>query len=153
MPPADGTKLGCKRFPRTGTINRTQQYGAIPVRVEHGRIEVLLVTSRGSGRWIIPKGWAARKLSAAESAAREAFEEAGVRGIILPGAPIGFYVTPKRLQVGVFVLHVTKVLAAWPEARERQRRWFAPDAAAVAVDEAELAALFREAAAMLLASA
>ncbi len=143
-------------IPEDGSIDRTQQYGAIPLRVEHGRTEILLVTSRGTGRWIIPKGWAARKLSPAESAAREAFEEAGVRGIILPGAPIGSYVTHKkvgRLQVGVFVLHVTKVLAAWPEARERQRRWFTAEAAAAAVDEPALAALLRAAAPVLLASA
>ena len=124
--------------------------------MDHGRTEILLVTSRGTGRWIIPKGWAARKLSPAASAAREAFEEAGVRGVIRTAAPLGSYATHKkgaRLQVGVFVLHVTKVLAAWPEARERQRRWFAPEAAAAAVDEPELAVLLGRAATIVLVGA
>ncbi len=130
---------------------RLHQFGAIPVRAAHGPASILLVTSRGSGRWIIPEGWQVRGLTPAESAAREAYEEAGVRGTIA-GGTIGRFDAKKRgmtLGVGVFVLRVEHVLANWPEMRERERGWFTPEAAALAVREAALGALFERAAAMM----
>ncbi len=76
---------------------RRKQYGALPYRVTaSGSIEILLVTTRQTKRWAIPKGWPAKKLKPCESAAREAYEEAGVRGTI--GAkPIGTFTYEKLL--------------------------------------------------------
>ena len=69
------------RKPRKQKVKRAVhvQYGALPYRFTHGALEILLLTTR-SGRWIIPKGWPIKGLRPAKSAAREAFEEAGVRG-------------------------------------------------------------------------
>ncbi len=113
----------------------------MPYRVsgENG-IEVLLVTSRGTKRWIIPKGWPIKGFKPAKSAAREAYEEAGVRGRV-SGRPLGRYVYEKQLddraaplpcEVQVFPLLVKRQLETWPECRQRTVRWFAaPDAADV----------------------
>ena len=71
------------RKPRKQKVKRAVhvQYGALPYRFTHdGVLEILLLTTRRSGRWIIPKGWPIKGLRPAKSAAREAFEEAGVRG-------------------------------------------------------------------------
>ena len=133
-----------------------RQQGAIPVRTADNGIEILLVTSRGARRWIIPKGWPARHMSPADSAAREAFEEAGVRGHIAGDTPIGSYTARKKigsrtsvLPVDVFLLRVSLVLDAWPECLERQRGWFKPDVAAKLVEDPELAALIEAAAATI----
>jgi len=111
-------------------------------------IEVLLVTSRATKRWIIPKGWPIKGLKPAEAAAREAFEEAGVRGRV--GRAIGDYVYDKYSEsreevapckVRVFPLVVTRQLKDWPEARERKARWHSLTDAAAAVGNEELRAL------------
>ena len=69
-----------------------KQVAALPVRLtDDGQLQVLLLTSRGSGRWVIPKGWPMRKRSRAAAAAREAYEEAGLEGTIENETPIGFY--------------------------------------------------------------
>ena len=139
---------------RRGPETIIRQYGAIPVRLGPDGPEILLVTSRGTGRWIIPKGWPARHLSPADSAVREAFEEAGVRGELAGPQPIGAYTARKRigsstsvLRVEVFLLRVTAILDFWPEARQRERRWFRPDVAGRLVEQAELGGLIALAAA------
>ena len=69
-----------------------KQYAALPVRLSSdGRLEVLLLTSRETRRWVIPKGWPMRKLSPGAAAAREAYEEAGLKGTIVSEKPIGHY--------------------------------------------------------------
>jgi 8-oxo-dGTP pyrophosphatase MutT (NUDIX family) len=71
------------------------QYGALPYRItQDAALEILLVTTRGTRRWIVPKGWPIRRLSPAKSAAREAFEEAGITGRIR-AKPIGIFVYDK----------------------------------------------------------
>ena len=128
----------------------TRQCAALPLRRVNGRLEVLLVTSRETKRWVIPKGWLIAGLTAAQSAAREAHEEAGVEGRIAP-APLGSFVYEKRLKDGVlrpvrvevFRLDVEAELDAWPEAVERSRRWMAPAEAAMLVAEPELAVLLQ----------
>ena len=131
---------------KTGTSGKIRrQYGAIPYRLDaSGAVDVLLVTSRDSGRWIIPKGWPIKNVKPLTTAKTEAFEEAGVRG---EGRPeIGEFRYVKRMafgkdqpcRVGVFPLRVTKELDAWPEAGERERRWFTLDEAAAALTEPEL---------------
>jgi 8-oxo-dGTP pyrophosphatase MutT (NUDIX family) len=129
--------------------NKYNQCAAIPIRfTERGRMEVLLVTSRGSKKWVIPKGWPIRKLAPHATAAREAYEEAGIEGVIRPKSPIGRYQYSKRvdanvleIRVKVFILWVARQLETWPEQTERQTRWFSPDEAAQAVEGEQLAML------------
>lgn len=123
-----------------------QQYGALCYRKHKSELEIALVTSRGTGRFIIPKGWPEKGLQAFEAAAREAEEEAGLIGEIGHDS-IGSYGYLKRLhlfasitcRVTVFPMRVTKQLASWDEVVERQRVWMAPQQAAASVAEPELA--------------
>jgi 8-oxo-dGTP pyrophosphatase MutT (NUDIX family) len=126
-----------------------RQYGAIPIKLSRkGKPKVLLLTSRGTRRWVIPKGWPIQKLSPADTAAREAYEEAGIKGKILRGAPIGRYRYRKadkaelgKITVQVFLMEVKRQLSEWPEQAERKCRWVRPDRAAEMVAEPELALL------------
>ncbi|HEX2887726.1 NUDIX hydrolase [Vineibacter terrae] len=125
------------------------QYAALPYRPSpDGQLHVLLITSRDSGRWIIPKGWPMPGKTGPQVAAQEAFEEAGVIGKT-GDVPVGSYRYLKRRRrtdsmtclVEVFPLEVTDELERWPETRRRVRSWFTPQDAAARVDEAELKAL------------
>ena len=127
------------------------QYGAIPIRLgEAGATEVLLITSRDTRRWVVPPGNPMPGRSPAETAAAEAFEEAGVSGATGP-SPVGRYGYLKRRRDGSFVpaevelfaLHVEQEAETWPEMHQRERRWFPPEEAAAAVAESDLAALIR----------
>ena len=130
-------------------IGPSQQYAALPWRQAPG-FEILLITSRETRRWVIPKGWPMPALSAAESAAQEAYEEAGIRGQMAAQA-MGHYTyskrqrggAKKRFRVDVFAMEVTEVLDQWPEAHERARQWLSPEEAVALVEEPELAALIR----------
>lgn len=126
-----------------------KQCGALPFRIDgDGRIEVLLVTSRETRRWVIPKGWPIRKLRANETAAREAYEEAGLAGPVSK-EPYGVYTYEKRLKsrafvpcaVDVYLMQVEKEQKRWPEREERERRWFDARTASELVDEPELSDL------------
>lgn len=113
-------------------------------------MRVLLITSRDTGRWVIPKGWPMRRRTEAEAAAREAYEEAGVRGIVALRS-IGLYTYRKVLApdrrvtcaVRVFPLEVRELLRKYPETGQRRSRWFSPLKAARRVAEPELAAIVR----------
>jgi len=127
------------------------QYAALPYRRMAGAaIEVMLITSRDTGRWVIPKGWLGAGLAAQDSAEREAREEGGLVGRI-DDRPLGHYRYKKRLADGssvacsveVFALEVERQLKSWPERKERDTRWFALREAAAAVEEPELAAMIR----------
>ncbi len=138
-----------KQLRKAVSANKGQQYAALPVRINgSGQLEVLLLTSRGSRRWVLPKGWPIRKLAPGAAAAREAYEEAGVEGQVRPRTSIGAYHYAKNLEVGqlpmtvkVFLLWVERQLPTWPEQAERETRWFSPEVAAGLVAEPELAAL------------
>jgi 8-oxo-dGTP pyrophosphatase MutT (NUDIX family) len=125
-----------------------RQVAALPIRrSEDGSVEVLLVTSRETRRYVIPKGWPWSGHKDYEAAAREAREEAGVVGEPRKTA-IGSFAYKKRtnngnvlVQVKVFLLVVTKLLKAWPEKAERQRIWLKATDAAASVQEPELAAI------------
>ena len=127
------------------------QYAALPFRRRSGSAtEVMLVTSRGTGRWIIPKGWPIDGLAPGETAAREAFEEAGVLGRV--GRSLGNFtydkLSPDRsssrlCEVEVFPLAVRRQLKQWPEAGEREARWCSMDEALSIVAEAGLRDLIR----------
>lgn len=125
-----------------------QQYGALPWRRTDG-LKILLITSRETKRWVIPKGWPIDGLTPAESAAQEAFEEAGIRGIA-NGMSYGHYDYQKQLRgevrhcrVDVFALEVNQILEKWPERRQRKRQWFDVEEAAGLVAEPALAAIIR----------
>ncbi len=128
------------------------QFAALPYRrLSEQTLEVMLITSRDTGRWVIPKGWAAEREAAWDCAAREAREEAGLVGPIQK-RPIGSYHYKKLLGDGlpvwctveVFALEVAGRLESWPEQGERAGRWFTLDDAANAVDEPELGTLIRD---------
>jgi 8-oxo-dGTP pyrophosphatase MutT (NUDIX family) len=127
------------------TIPPRVQYGALPWRIRDGTLEVMLLTSRDTGRWVIPKGWPHDALSSAQSAAREAYEEAGVRGPVTSD-PVGSYDYEKVRDGGgavdcvvyVHALEVSEQLADWPERHERETEWFSREAAAEAVAEPDL---------------
>lgn len=126
---------------------RRQQCAALPFREENGETLVMLITSRDTGRWILPKGWAEKRLSDPELAAKEAYEEAGIIGVV-SGSPIYRYRYDKRLPgdvmecaVDVFSLRVTALLDDWPEAKQRRREWFTAGQAAMQIDDGELVTL------------
>jgi len=113
-------------------------------------VQVLLVTSRESGRWVIPKGNFANTVSPHAAAAQEAEEEAGVRGAVCP-TPLGTFRYRKRkgsgaslmYDVEVFPLAVSEELPDWKEKKQRQRRWFSLSEAARSVEEPDLRDLIR----------
>lgn len=122
------------------------QYAALPWRqVADGIVEVLLITSRESRRWVIPKGWPMRKLGPDRTAAQEAYEEAGVEGTAKRRS-VGTFHYDKRLASGrlqhvrvlVFPLEVKAEKSNWPERAERERFWTSPAEASRMVDEPEL---------------
>lgn len=130
-----------------------QQYAALCYRMKKRQegIEVLLLTSRDTGRWVIPKGWPMAGRKAHAVAEREAFEEAGVRGKA-DKQPFGYYHYQKSLRTGlkvhvrvqVHVLEVQEMLKDFPEKESRRLEWVPPAEAALRVNEPELKALFQE---------
>jgi len=127
------------------------QFAAIPFAIgADGCPRVLLLTSRETRRWVIPKGWPIHGLKPREVAAREAFEEAGVLGSIV-GNRVGSYHYCKQLpgdedllcRVNVFLLQVERQAEAWPEQGQRDIRWVAPAEAAEMVLEGGLSEILR----------
>ncbi|MFM9942349.1 MAG: NUDIX hydrolase [Hyphomicrobiaceae bacterium] len=143
---ATGPKVARQQNHAPVTVLR--QIAAIPTRRSaSGAIEVLLVTSRETQRWVIPKGWPMPGLSDRDAAIEEAWEEAGVQGTA-SSKIIGTFTYDKRRQndvvpvvVEVYLLVVTEIAEDWPEAAERQRAWYAPVDAARLVHEPELQVL------------
>jgi 8-oxo-dGTP pyrophosphatase MutT (NUDIX family) len=125
-----------------------RQIGALPLRREaDGTQFVLLITSRDTRRWIIPKGWPWPEAEDWIAATQEAREEAGIVGRVQQDA-IGSFTYEKRhpkgpmlVRVTVYLLEVAGMLEDWPEKSERERAWFTLADAARAVTEPELAAL------------
>jgi 8-oxo-dGTP pyrophosphatase MutT (NUDIX family) len=125
-----------------------RQVAALPLRrAGDGALEILLVTSRGTGRWIIPKGWPSKRLRDRRAAAREARQEAGVKGKIMPKAIGSYrYVKPElgescHIDVAVFLLAVVKQRKRWPEMHQRKRAWFGVLDAAEKIREPGLSSL------------
>jgi 8-oxo-dGTP pyrophosphatase MutT (NUDIX family) len=129
---------------------RVRQVAAIPFRIgETGEIEVMLVTSRETKRFIVPKGWPIKGKSGRKAATIEAEEEAGVAGKTLK-APAGAYSYWKRLSAGfvrvdvtVYLLRVEDELPKWKETAKRQRAWLSPAQAATLIDEPKLSSLLK----------
>lgn len=128
-----------------------KQVAALPYVETPSGLLVLLITTRGLGRWTIPKGWPKPGMSDAELAAREAFEEAGIAGEMSP-RPIGNFAYTKRLhlfswvrcKVDTYLLHASCQHLSWPEKESRRTMWVEPSKAASMVRESQLATVLRE---------
>jgi len=135
-----------KSFKLTGI-----QYAALPYRLHGRQVQIMLITSRRSLRWVIPKGWPIDGLRPQEAAAREAAEEAGIVGRIAD-RPIGSYRYLKRLkgervlpiQVIVFPFEVEDHILAFREQGQRKLRWLAYEEAASRIAEPSLQRLIRD---------
>lgn len=112
--------------------------------------EVLMVTSLGTRRWVLPKGWPMKGRTLAGAALREAWEEAGVVGTVTE-TPCGYFTYEKRRRGGlmlscrveVFRVEVSDLARDWPEKKRRKRAWLPVAEAAEAVSEPELQAMLR----------
>lgn len=115
-----------------------------------GDLEVLLLTSRDTGRWVIPKGWPMPGKLSHEVAAREAYEEAGVRGVV-EAEPLGSFGYDKMLKDGiqvpcrvqVYALEVSELAKNFKEKGERSLVWVSCEEAAERVREPELSDIIR----------
>ena len=126
-----------------------EQIAALPMRWDRkDSVSVLMVTSRDSGRWVMPKGWEMDGKKPWAAAEIEALEEAGAKGFISKNC-LGTYRYPKTMDDGrivpclvrVYPMVVEKLMRTWKERHQRRRRWFSPKAAAKRVDEQDLADL------------
>jgi 8-oxo-dGTP pyrophosphatase MutT (NUDIX family) len=127
------------------------QFAALPFQIAPDGLRVMLITSRQTRRWLIPKGWPIRGLRPRDVAAREAFEEAGLVGRIAGKHSIGSYHYSKLLKdhqallcrVRVFLLSVDHQADEWPEKAQREWCWAEPTRAAQMVEEGGLAEIIR----------
>jgi 8-oxo-dGTP pyrophosphatase MutT (NUDIX family) len=124
------------------------QVAALPWRRTDDGVEVMLITSRDTGRWVLPKGWVKDGEKHWSAAAREAKEEAGLTGAVTKHEA-GRYRYDKAMESGegiacevmVFALEVDKVASKWKEKGERERKWVRAEEAVALVNEADLADL------------
>jgi 8-oxo-dGTP pyrophosphatase MutT (NUDIX family) len=126
------------------------QFAALPFH-EGSTRRVMLLTSRDTGRWVIPKGWPMPGRKPCQVAKQEAFEEAGLIGKLVSKQPVGSYHYMKVLSPGqqmlcevlVFLFEVDYQLEDWPEKSERETSWFEPREAAALVAEGGLSEIIR----------
>ena len=139
-----GKKRSTKRESVASPARPRQQFAALPFRSD-GKRQVMLLSSRETRRWVLPKGWPIKGLKPHSVAATEALEEAGLIGKIAK-KPIGAYHYLKRMpngaalvcRVDVFPFRVEKQRKNWPEREQRTIGWFDVEEAASLVDEPEL---------------
>lgn len=129
------------RLRSAGKTDVRAQFAALCYRMKGDKIQVCIVTTRRTGRWILPRGWPTHKQTAHDGAAIEAFEEAGVTGHVFSNA-IGTYVYDKPIDDGVapvlvvvYAILATDVAKKWPEKKQRKRRWVSLKKAASKLDE------------------
>lgn len=126
------------------------QFAALCYRMVDGKPQILLITSRRTGRWIIPKGWPVHGKTPVQSALLEAWEEAGVKGHVT-GECLGLFSYQKNIEDAddlpcvamVYPVKVKSLASKYPEKGQRKRRWLSPKKAAQRVDEPELAQLLK----------
>jgi len=126
------------------------QFAALCFRIRNDKPEVLLITSRGSGRWIIPKGWPMHARTPGDAALQEAWEEAGVKGRAFERC-LGLFSYNKQIEGGallpcvalVYPVKVKSLEKKYPEMGQRKRKWFSLRKAAVKVQEPELAQILK----------
>jgi 8-oxo-dGTP pyrophosphatase MutT (NUDIX family) len=119
-----------KRPLKSGKKRPGRQCAALPLSLQDGETNVVLVTSRKTRRWVLPKGWADVGVAPHDLAAREAFEEAGLIGDVMPDA-VGEFTYEKNLEnnqavlckVSVYPFWVARQLETWPEQHQRETRW------------------------------
>ncbi|MFK7876217.1 MAG: NUDIX hydrolase [Paracoccaceae bacterium] len=127
------------------------QFAALCYKVQNDKVRVLLVTSRRTGRWIIPKGWPMDGKTPAETAAQEAWEEAGVQGKVRDMC-LGLFSYRKVLEDAddlpcvamVYPVKVKSLATIFPETGQRKRKWVSRKKAAQMVSEPELARILRD---------
>ncbi|MCK7612064.1 NUDIX hydrolase [Roseibium sediminicola] len=127
------------------------QIAALCHRMRDGRAEVLLVTSKSTRRWILPKGWPILSHRAHRTAAIEAFEEAGVVGRVHknPFASFSSYKGGEaglkiRTEILVFLVDVDSVAEEFPDSAERDSRWVSIEEAIKITNDSGLADVFRK---------
>ncbi|MFD1159975.1 NUDIX hydrolase [Roseovarius aestuarii] len=126
------------------------QFAALCFREKDGKTQLLLITSRGSGRWIIPRGWPMDNKTPCEAALIEAWEEAGVRGKAY-GTSLGLYSYTRDIGeetrvpcvAMIYPVKVKSLARDFPEAGQRKRKWLSPKKAAESVNESELAHILK----------
>ncbi|UWX56955.1 NUDIX hydrolase [Chlorobaculum sp. MV4-Y] len=119
-----------------GTVKISEQSGVLPIAGD----KIVLITARGSGRWIIPKGYIEKGMSPVESAAKEAWEEAGIIGTVRH-EEIGTYSYRRPsgiFSVKIYPLEVESLLEQWDEMHVRQRRLVTPGEAIEMIYHEEL---------------
>lgn len=124
-----------------------RQIAALCWRLQDDALQILLISSRDTGRWVIPKGWPIDGLDGPDAAAREAWEEAGAEGQVSK-VELGAFGYDKRLKttsmpclVSVYALQVRTLADRYPEHKQRIRRWLPTAECATLVQEAGLQAL------------
>jgi 8-oxo-dGTP pyrophosphatase MutT (NUDIX family) len=123
------------------------QFAALCYRIKDSKVQICLVTSRRTKRWIVPKGWPMDGETPMDAAATEAFEEAGVRGKVhaRPAGVFSYYKVRLENELPclavVYPMRVKKVLKDWPERKERTRKWVSRKKAAALVSDVELSAI------------
>ena len=129
---------------RWGKMEVRTQFAALCFRLRNDNVEICIITSRRTGRWILPKGWPMHKQTPAQAAATEAWEEAGLTGKAYDTC-LGVYTYQKYRKKQsfpvitlVYPMKITNVHSDWPEAHERRRRWVSPAKAADKINEPEL---------------
>lgn len=128
------------------------QFAALCYRVKDDKLQFLLITSRKSGRWIVPKGWPVEGKNGPESALQEAWEEAGVSKADIEDAPMGYYEYAKwmgkeksiPIETEVYLTRVKNLKKSYPEVDQRTRKWFSPSEAADLVHEPDLKEILRD---------
>ena len=139
------------RFGKGHKTDVRTQFAALCYRLKGSKVEVLLITSRRTKRWILPKGWPMNAKTPHESAAQEAWEEAGVIGRPDP-RPLGLFSYTKMagedagvpIVAMVYAIRVKSLERTFPEAGERKRKWVSRKKAAVMVGEPELSRILRD---------
>lgn len=142
------SKAAKRAAPSKGDIRA--QYGALCWRIRDGKVQILLVTSRRTKHWIIPKGWPMKGETPAGAALTEAAEEGGVIGKVKKRS-VGLYSYVKHADlndaincvVTVYPVRVGNLDSDWLEKHQRKRKWFSRKKAAAAVKAPELARLIR----------
>lgn len=127
------------------------QFAALCYRTNKEKLQFLLITSRERGRWIVPKGWPIADQEAPDAVMTEAWEEAGVRGVVDP-RPIGLFSYMKEYadrpnlpcMAMVYAVEVSGLARSYPERSERERKWVSRKKATSMVDEPELARIISE---------
>lgn len=129
---------------------KNRQFAALPYRVDRSGPRILLITTRGKGKWLIPKGWPVKGRRSRGTAAQEAFEEAGVVGKVARRS-VGRFKHRKKVgaqilncSVSIFPLKVHRKLKRWPERGQRKRRWFKSKKAATLIESNELRRIIRD---------